>query len=638
MEWFNVTEGLSVYQHLIGKIIFLDFFTYCCINCMHILPDLDVLEKQFSVVDGLVVVGVHSAKFSNEHDSNRLLSAIQRYNITHPVVNDMTLSTWHNLGISCWPTVVMIGPMGKPLAVFVGEGHRKEMLLYANVALTYFKSLNQISNNNLPLQPTKHLLSTGRKESLLFPSKLEVCQSEQGQSLVIADTGNNRILVTDITENVEYIIGGSDSGFRDGDFENAIFNAPQGVCVFGTFIYVADTENHAIRKIDLIKRTVTTVAGTGSQGHDYVGGKLWKDQVLSSPWDLAIYNYEYGKNTVPVLLIAIAGTHQIWALFLEDTIWWKNREYKAGACAAIVGSGREENRNNAYPHTAGLAQPSGLVVVQENKVAFFADSESSAVRCIDLKNGRVSAVCGANKNPSDLHDFGDSDGAQYTAKLQHPLGITWHPKENVIYVADTYNHKIKRIDARTGNCETMYGGGKPNEEFSFDEPSGIAFSPNGDLLYVADTNNHVVKVIDTRNETISTLPINIPMIEFDNVSRNAYIFDTRISEKGGELNVTFTVTFHDNDLKLNPDAPQRWIVNLPKGSTWTARAKSGDLSSPVLINVTEGSGIHEVHMILDIIACKTFECIPKKLSIVYRICQKTDASDVVTEQRRLVVK
>lgn len=128
------------------------------------------------------------------------------------------------------------------------------------------------------------------------------------------------------------------------------------------------------------------------------------------------------------------------------------------------------------------------------------------------------------------------------------------------------------------------------------------------------------------------------MIEFDNVSRNAYIFDTRISEKGGELNVTFTVTFHDNDLKLNPDAPQRWIVNLPKGSTWTARAKSGDLSSPVLINVTEGSGIHEVHMILDIIACKTFECIPKKLSIVYRICQKTDASDVVTEQRRLVVK
>ncbi|XP_043265998.1 NHL repeat-containing protein 2 isoform X1 [Colletes gigas] len=638
LEWFNVTEGLSVYQHLAGKIIFLDFFSYCCINCMHILPDLDALEKQFPVTDGLVVIGVHSAKFTNERDSKRLLSAVQRYNIEHPVVNDTTLSTWRNLGISCWPTIIMIGPSGEPLAVFVGEGHRKEMLLYANVALTYFKSLKQISKKDLPLQLARHLLPTGGKENLLFPGKVEVFQSEQGESLMISDTGNNRILVTDVTGNVKYIIGSSNSGFRDGDFENAMFNAPQGVCVLGDFIYVADNENHAIRKIDLIKKTVITVAGTGSQDNDYVGGKLGKDQGLSSPWDVAIYNYENGKSTIPVLLIAVAGTHQIWALFLEDTVWWKNRTYKAGTCAAIVGSGKEENRNNSYPHTAGLAQPSGLVVAQENKLAFFADSESSAVRCIDLKNGQVSAVCGANKNPSDLHDYGDSDGARFTVKLQHPLGLTWHPKEKVVYLTDTYNHKIKRIDGTTDHCKTVYGDGKPNKQFLFDEPSGIAVGSNGDLLFVADTNNHAIKVIDTKNESISTLSIKVPVIELDDSTNNVYFFDTTISENGGELNVTFVVTFHDSDLKLNPDAPQSWTMSLPSTGKWTTKSRSGDLSSPVSMNVSEGSGTHEVHVILDIIACKTTECIPKKLSVIYRVHQKANASGVVTEQKSLVIK
>ncbi|XP_078053346.1 NHL repeat-containing protein 2 isoform X2 [Augochlora pura] len=404
LEWFNVAEELSVYGHLADKLIVLDFFTYCCINCMHILPDLDLLEKQFSITDGLVVIGVHSAKFANERNSKRLLAAIQRYNITHPVVNDALLSMWQDLGISCWPTLLMIGPTGVPFAVFVGEGHRDELLAYATVALRYFKSLRQISNSNLPLQLAKHLLPTRENETLLFPSKIKSFCNEQGECLVISDTGNNRILVTDVTGNVEYVIGGPNPGFCNGNLENARFNAPQGVCLLGAVIYVADNGNHAIRKIDLVEKIVSTVAGTGFQGYDYVGGKTGRHQVLSSPWDVSIYRHEYAGKSVSVLLIAMAGTHQIWALFLEDTIWWKNREYKASTCAAIVGSGREENRNNTYPHAAGLAQPSGLIVVQEDKTVFFADSESSAIRSVDLNNGRVSAVCGGNRNPAVSFD------------------------------------------------------------------------------------------------------------------------------------------------------------------------------------------------------------------------------------------
>ncbi|CAL7938085.1 unnamed protein product [Xylocopa violacea] len=639
LEWFNVKEALSVYRHLSGKIIILDFFTYCCINCMHILPDLEALEKQFSITDGLVVVGVHSAKFSNERDSKKLLSAVQRYNIKHPVVNDPTLSTWRELGISCWPTLAMIGPTGELLAVFVGEGHRNELILYVDVALTYFKSLGKISKSDIPLQLARHLLPATANGILLFPGKVEVFQNEQGEWLVVADTGNNRILVIDTTGNVQHVIGGCNPGFKDGNFKNAKFNAPHGVCILDTSIYVADNENHAIRKIDLVKKTVTTVAGTGVQGHDYVGGKVGKDQALSSPWDLAIYRHKYEKSTVPVLLIAVAGTHQIWALFLEDTTWWKNREYKAGVCVAIVGSGREENRNNSYPHAAGLAQPSGLTVVQEKKVAFFADSESSAIRCIDLQNGRVSAVCGANRNPADLHDYGDSDGAQYAAKLQHPLGVTWHSKENAVYVADTYNHKIKRIDVTTGFCKTMYGNGKPDEKFLFDEPSGIAISSERDLLYVADTNNHAVKVIDIKKETITTLLVKISTIEVDSSPETIYTFDTAICEKGGELNILFDVTFSERDLKLNSEAPQKWIVNLPKNSSgWTAVAQKGELSNPISIKVPEGNGSHEIQVTLDIVACKTTECLPKRLLVLYRIDQKAGASNVVTEKKQLIVK
>ncbi|XP_017886352.1 NHL repeat-containing protein 2 isoform X2 [Ceratina calcarata] len=647
LEWFNVTEELSIYRHLTGKIIILDFFTYCCINCMHILPDLDALEKRFSITDGLVVVGVHSAKFSNERESQKLLSAVQRYNINHPVVNDATLSTWRNLGISCWPTLVMIGPSGELLAVFVGEGHRDELILYVDVALRYFKSLKKIRDNDIPLQLARHLLPVaGNGSDLLFPGKLELFRNEQGERLIVSDTGNNRILVSDTSGNVECVIGGCNPGLKDGAYENAQFNAPQGVCALGDSIYVADNENHAIRKIDMLKKTVTTITGTGVQGHDYVGGKVGTEQAISSPWDVAVYEYEHEKRTVPVLLIAVAGTHQIWAYFFEETVWWKNRTYKAGTCAAIVGSGREENRNNAYPHAAGLAQPSGLVVVQEKKLVYFADSESSSIRRVDLTNGRVSAVCGANRDPADLHDYGDSDGANFTAKLQHPLGVAWHLKDNAVYVADTYNHKIKRIDAATGYCETVYGDGKPGPgKFSFDEPSGIAVSPEKDLLYVADVNNHAIKVIDIRKKSIATLPIKVPVTEIvENDSGNTYLFDTTISENGGELTITFDVVFFESELKLNVDAPQKWTVkDLPgtnngDNSGWTCAVSNGELATPVSIKIPEGNGISEVHITLNIVACKTTECLPKKLLVLFRVHRKSNASTVVTERKRLVVK
>lgn len=632
LEWFNVSEGLSLAQHLKGKIVLLDFFTYCCINCMHVLAELEEVEKKISIEDGLVVIGIHSAKFTNERSSKNVLSAVQRYNITHPVINDVTLRMWNNMGITCWPSLVMLGPSGQPLAVFVGEDHKNEILLYARVMIAYFKSLNQILNHSLPLRPAYHLLSSF-ENGLLFPGKLAILSSEHGTKLIISDSGNNRIVIATEHGEVEHFIGGCNQGFKDGSFKNARFNSPQGVCVLNNTIYVADNNNHAIRKINLTEKNVSTIAGTGSQGYDHQGGKQGINQVLSSPWDVAIYHHEYKGSIVPVLLIAIAGTHQIWALFLEDTIWWKEKKYTAGTCAAIVGSGREENRNNSYPHTAGLAQPSGIAVAQEYKIAFFADSESSAIRRVHLDNGRVSAVCGGDKNPANLHAFGDVDGKEYLAKLQHPLGVAWDHLNKRIYIADTYNHKIKTVDTTTGYCKTLFGAGKPDHTFSFNEPSGLAISPDNNILYVADTNNHTLKIIDLKNEKISTMVIS-KHDSNENIDK-VFTFNTSINTHGGELNILFNIVFLNN-LKLNVDAPQEWHVFLPI-NTWTANSLTGGLSTPVSVKLPADETENQLRITLNIMACTVDTCIPLKLSVLFNVHRRTDAPLIVTEEKELVV-
>ncbi|KAF7995026.1 hypothetical protein HCN44_004498 [Aphidius gifuensis] len=633
LEWFNVSKGLSMSEHLAGKIVVLDFFTYCCINCMHILPDLDALEKKYTINDGLVVIGVHSAKFSNEKDSGNILSAVQRYKIDHPVVNDAKLSMWRDIGIVCWPSLVILGPKAQPLFVLVGEGHRDELFIYTKVALSYFKSQKQISNHELPLKPAQHLLPITRNV-LLFPGKVTSFSSSNGDKIVISDTGNNRIIISTCDGKVEDIIGGYSPAFKDGNYEEARFNAPQGVCVLNDYIYVADNENHAIRQIDMKKRAVTTLAGNGKQGHDYVGGKNGKEQVLSSPWDVAIYYHEQndGKK-VPIIMIAIAGTHQLWALFLEDTIWWKNKIFKKGTCSAIVGSGKEENRNNSYPHASGLAQPSGIAIVQSLKAIFFADSESSSIRRVHLQDGKVSAVAGADRNPSDLHNYGDIDGIKFTAKLQHPLGVTWCDNENKIYVADTYNGKIKCVDP-DGKCTTAFGAGKPSKDFTFNEPSGLTILPTSGDLIVADTNNHCIKIINRKDKKISILSLTLPET-CESIPEKLFEFPVEISNEEARLKISFDPKFTDG-IKFNSDAPQTWSMILP--DDWSNKKINGRFGSSIDVTIPKENTQRQIHIILNLIVCKTDECIPKKLKIILDLSRKSNGPAEINVQKELLIK
>ncbi|MBN3297248.1 NHLC2 protein, partial [Amia calva] len=570
LEWLNTKGPLSLAKDLPGKVVVLDFFTYCCINCMHVLPDLHELEQLHSDKDGLVVIGVHSAKFPNEKVLSNIKSAVLRYNITHPVVNDADAKLWHELEVSCWPTLVVVGPRGNLLFSVVGEGHKEKLFLFVAAALKYYKEKGELKYGAIGMKLYRDSLPPSM---LSFPGK--VTADGTGQRLVIADTGHHRILVVAKSGQVLHAIGGPDSGRKDGGFSEARFNSPQGVVMKDDSIYVADTENHLIRKIDLLEGKVSTVAGIGIQGTDKEGGAMGPQQPISSPWDLALGSAVLGSNlegniiqhfalffSPPsiiytngtcsinkfmqilfiwskklnpesyedqnqlsmscdddkknVLWIAMAGTHQIWALFLEDGKLPKGSDSRKGTCIRFAGSGNEENRNNAYPHKAGFAQPSGLAPAPEEpwNCMFIADSESSTVRSVSLKDGAVKHLVGGERDPLNLFAFGDVDGAGINAKLQHPLAVAWNPQKGALYAADSYNHKIKVVDPKSKQCATLAGTGEASNDVgpgfsqsTFNEPGGLHVGESGRILYVADTNNHQIKILDLDTLTVSVLPV-----------------------------------------------------------------------------------------------------------------------------------
>ncbi|XP_036919774.1 NHL repeat-containing protein 2 [Sturnira hondurensis] len=510
LEWLNTEGPISVYKDLCGKVVVLDFFTYCCINCIHLLPDLHALEHTYSDKDGLLIVGVHSAKFPNEKVLDNIRSAVLRYDITHPVVNDADASLWQELEVSCWPTLVILGPRGNMLFSLIGEGHKDKLFLYTSIALKYYKDRGQIRDNKVGIKLYKDTLLPS---PLLFPGKVTV--DHVSKRLVIADTGHHRILVVWKNGQIQYSIGGPNPGRKDGVFSESTFNSPQGVAIMNNIIYVADTENHLIRKIDLEAEMVSTVAGIGIQGTDKEGGAAGEEQPISSPWDVVWGSSDSEVQRDDILWIAMAGTHQIWALLLDGGRLPRKSELKKGTCLRFAGSGNEENRNNAYPHKAGFAQPSGLSLASEDpwSCLFVADSESSTVRVVSLRDGAVKPLVGGERDPTNLFAFGDVDGVGISAKLQHPLGVTWDKKRNLLYVADSYNHKIKVVDPKTKNCVTLAGTGDASNvsssftESTFNEPGGLCVGEDGQLLYVADTNNHQIKVMDLETKTVSVLPV-----------------------------------------------------------------------------------------------------------------------------------
>ncbi len=488
LVWLN-TAGPLDWRDLRGKFVLLDFWTYCCINCMHILPELKKLERAHA--DYLVVIGVHSAKFDTEKDSRNIAEAILRYNIEHPVINDAEMVLWSRFGVSAWPTLVLIDPEGFVIWGTSGETTFERLDQVLKSVLPQYRARGVVDETPLHFELEAHRAAA---TPLRFPGK--VLADEAAGRLFIADSNHHRIVVADLEGKLQQVIGSGTAGQADGDFRSAQFNQPQGLALDGQVLYIADTENHLIRKADLKAGRVSTVAGVGRQARQ---PPVFRPSAplktpLNSPWDLWIHGRQ--------LYIAMAGFHQIWRMHLDrNTI------------QPYAGNGREDIVDGPLlpeaPYQLGassFAQPSGLAC--DGQWLYVADSEGSSLRAVPLDPRRtVRTVVGTAHLPAArLFTFGDVDGPAGKARLQHPLGVVWY--QDKLYVADTYNNKIKVIDPESGTATTLVGSGKAGQTDdppAFDEPAGITAAAG--RLFVADTNNHAIRVIRLADRSVSTLRI-----------------------------------------------------------------------------------------------------------------------------------
>jgi len=410
----------------------------------------------------LVVIGVHSGKYHAERITDRIRDASIRLDAIHPVVNDRQFRTWRAYAVSAWPTLVAIDPAGYVVGAHAGEFAAEMLFPFIDGVIETARSAGTINDTPLHFPADSSTKPAGQ---LSYPGKVIVAQDR----ITIADSGNHRVIVARLdgpfAATIERVIGTGKPGFRDG--ENGALNYPQGLALYQDTLYIADAGNHSIRAVDLKSGAVRTIAGTGTQMRtraDKAKG------AMSSPWDVAIS----GR----ALYVAMAGTHQIWSVDLDS-----------GSARVHAGTGGEDIRDG-HNQNALLAQPMGITL--HDDLLFFADSESSGVRGSETtETGLVSTIVGTG-----LFDFGNADGKGDDVRLQHPQGITPHPKGGLL-VADSYNDCIKLIDPAARTSKTWLDG--------FSEPAGISCSETH--AYVADTNAHRVMVVDLETREIAELTL-----------------------------------------------------------------------------------------------------------------------------------
>jgi thiol-disulfide isomerase/thioredoxin len=472
LKWFNVAAPIPI-ASLQGRVVILDFWTEGCINCIHIIPILRGIEKEFP--EQVVVIGVHSPKFAEEKTAASVEDAIQRYEIHHPIVHDPDLSIWKDYNVQAWPTIVIIGPDGSILGKVAGEPD--PTAFHKAIAAVVAETGKTGDLKPAPLALKLEEMPSGR---FLFPGKLKPLPGTTPQ-WVLADSGHNQIVILDDAGRDVRRFGSGKSGFVDGGAAEATFDHPQGLIASDQSIFVADTGNHAIREINLKTGAVKTLAGDGKRGQLLpTSPKAGRSVSLASPWDLE----KKGES----LYFANAGTHQI-GLF----------DLAAGTVSRFAGSG-EENLVTGDAAKSAFAQPSGLALSKDAKTLYVADSESSAIRSISLDDKvSVKTLVGAG-----LFDFGKTNGSFGSARLQHPLGLAVNGDQ--ILVSDTYNSRIRVLDL-PGKTVSEFDGGKFTCVdpicYPTREPAGIAVA-SSDRILLVDTGNQRVEEYQPSTKTSKT--------------------------------------------------------------------------------------------------------------------------------------
>jgi sugar lactone lactonase YvrE len=459
-SWLNTGGKPLSLADLRGKIVLLDFWTFCCVNCLHVLNELRPLEEAYG--DVLVVIGVHSPKFVHERDAGALVAAVERYGVAHPVLDDPELITWQQYAAKSWPTLSVVDPTGYLVASMAGEGHADGLARLIEELIAEHEADGTLRRGDAPYLPPAE-----PRTELRFPGK---AVTDVDGHLWVSDTAHHRlVLLAPDGETVVRRVGSGTRGRADGPAAVASFSEPQGLCLLppevaertGYGLLVADTVNHLLRGVRLDTGEVSTVAGSGRPWRSAVVDAYHHDALaadLSSPWDLAWYDDR--------VVVAMAGIHQLW--------WFDPMMRTTGVYA---GTTVEALRDGPLPDV-WMAQPSGLSVSPDGTTLWVADSETSALRYV--RAGELHTAIGQG-----LFDFGHVDGPADHALLQHPLGVCALPDGSVL-VADTYNGAVRRFDPATATVATVATG--------LAEPSDVVLVAGGAVLVVESAAHRLVRL------------------------------------------------------------------------------------------------------------------------------------------------
>ncbi|MCI2418929.1 NHL domain-containing thioredoxin family protein [Saccharopolyspora sp. K220] len=458
-QWLNTGGQQIKLADLRGRVVLLDFWTFCCINCLHVLDELRPLEAEFA--EEVVTIGVHSPKFEHEADPDALVAAVERYAVHHPVLDDPELTTWQNYAVKAWPTLVVVDPEGYVVHVAAGEGHVAALRSVITEVIAEHEAKGTLHRGDGPYVPPEAAGTT-----LRFPGK--VVALDNG-NLLVSDSANHSLVEFAADgETVVRRIGTGQRGRADGNA--AEFAEPAGLALLpphvaeqvGYDVVVADTVNHLLRGVRLADGHVTTLAGTGQQWRDGADQGPALEVPLTSPWDVSWWEPAGG------VVVAMAGNH---TLGLFDPI--------AGAVRRFAGTTVEGLRDGAADQ-AFFAQPSGLADGGDR--LWLADSETSALRWVEATDAgfEVRTAVGTG-----LFDFGHADGPADQALLQHPLGVAVLPDGSVA-ICDTYNGAIRRYEPATGEVSTL--------ATEVAEPSGAAVV-DGELVVVASAAHRIERPV-----------------------------------------------------------------------------------------------------------------------------------------------
>ncbi len=544
--WLNTSTDLSL-QNLRGKIVLLDFWTFCCINCLHVLDELRPLEEKYA--DTLVTIGVHSPKFAHEADPAALAAAVERYGVHHPVLDDPELETWQQYVVRAWPTLVVIDAEGYVVAQMSGEGHAHSLDVLLAELVAEHDGKGTLHRGAGPYHPPP-----APDTELRFPGKILALA---GGTFLVSDSGHHSLV--ELAADGEQVLrrfGSGQRGLADGASTEARFNEPQGLALLpdevrewvGYDVVVADTVNHCLRGVDLESGTVTTVAGTGRQWMHGDPLPNCSDPMvpMSSPWDVVWSPHEM------LLVVAMAGIHQVWGL---DPVT-PSMEVLAGTT--------NEGLVDGPAAQAWLAQTSGLAVT--GRRLWLVDSETSALRWIE--EGQVHTAVGRG-----LFDFGHRDGPADQALLQHPLGATALP-DGTVAICDTYNGAIRRYDPSGGALTTLATG--------LAEPS--------DAVVVGDT----LLVVESAAHRLTRLRLRDEALVLKGTRHRTHRPETDLAPGSVDLRVVFTSPPGQKlDDRYGPAT--RLLVSATPPELLVSGAGSGtDLHRQVVINGEVGAGVLHV--------------------------------------------